>query len=392
MHLGRRMTLVSAPAGFGKTTLLSDWLWHADRPVAWISLDEGDNDLRRFLAYLIAAQQTIDPGIGQTAQAMLQAPRGASQPEPLLTTLINDIVATAEPFILVLDDYHVIEASPIHKAVSFLLDHLPSCEQGLHLVIATRADPPLSLARLRGRGQLTELHAGDLRFTSNEAEAYFNETMALALSAEHVAALEQRTEGWIVGMQLAALSLQGHENVASFIRAFSGSQRYVLEYLTEEVLNRQPQEIQAFLLQTAILERLTGSLCDAVRFGSTKSPSLSEGETHSEGEASSERTAVTQRAESQKVLEALDVSNLFVVRLDEERRWYRYHHLFAELLRQRLRREWPNLVFSTCKPWPIRRKGMRPKPWSPYGEPCPWLGQKATCAALSTKASQWPVC
>ncbi|MEJ2209844.1 MAG: AAA family ATPase, partial [Anaerolineae bacterium] len=256
-YLGRRMTLVSAPAGFGKTTLLSHWLHQTDRPVTWLSLDEGDNDLARFLAYLIAALQRIDPDIGPSARAMMQAPRGPSRPEPLLTTLINDIVAAAQPFVLVLDDYHVIDTAPIHKAVSFLLDHVP---QGMHLVIATRADPPLPLARLRGRGQLTELHATDLRFTPGEAEAYFNGTMALALSAEQVAALEQRTEGWIVGLQLAALSLQGQENVDRFVRAFSGSQRYVLDYLTEEVLNRQPQEIQAFLLQTAILDRLTGSL------------------------------------------------------------------------------------------------------------------------------------
>ncbi|MFN2225662.1 MAG: AAA family ATPase, partial [Anaerolineae bacterium] len=184
LHLGRRMTLVSAPAGFGKTTLLSDWLRQAGRPTTWLSLDEGDNDLARFLAYLIAALQRIDPHIGQTAQAMLQAPRGASRPEPLLTTLVNDVVAASQPVILVLDDYHVIEASPIHKAVSFLLDHLPPLPQGMHLVIATRADPPLPLARLRGRGQLTELHAADLRFTPGEAEAYFNGTMALDLSAE----------------------------------------------------------------------------------------------------------------------------------------------------------------------------------------------------------------
>jgi len=355
LRLGRRMTLVSAPAGFGKTTLLSDWLHQTDRPATWLSLDEGDNDPTRFLAYLIAALQRIDPDIGQTAQAMLQAPRGASQPEPLLTTLINDVVATAEPFILVLDDYHVIEASPIHRAVSFLLDHLPPFEQGLHLIIATRADPPLPLARLRGRGQLTELHAADLRFTPSEAEAYFNETMALALSAEHVTALEQRTEGWIVGLQLAALSLQGHENAASFIEAFSGSQRYVLDYLTEEVLNRQPQEIQEFLLQTAILDRLTGSLCDAVRIGGSQSPSVSQ------GEASSERTAVTQRTESQQVLESLDASNLFVVRLDEERCWYRYHHLFADLLRQRLLRERPDLVpelHRRASRW-YEREGLR---------------------------------
>ncbi|MFN2183665.1 MAG: LuxR C-terminal-related transcriptional regulator [Anaerolineae bacterium] len=351
LQLGYRMTLLSAPAGFGKTTLLSEWLRQTDRPVAWLSLDEGDNDPTRFLAYLLAALQRIDTDIGQTAQAMLQAPRGASQLEPLLTTLINDIVATSRPFIFVLDDYHVIEAPPIHEAISFLLDHLPPFEPGLHLVIATRADPPLPLARLRGRGQLTELHAGDLRFTSNEAEAYFNETMALALSAEHVAALEQRTEGWIVGMQLAALSLQGHENVASFIRAFSGSQRYVLDYLTEEVLNRQPQEIREFLLQTAILDRLTGSLCDAVCFGTAETPISSSG------------TAVTRGTKSQKVLEALEASNLFLVPLDEQRCWYRYHRLFADILLQRLEREMGDLVpelHRRASGW-YEREGLLPE-------------------------------
>jgi LuxR family maltose regulon positive regulatory protein len=340
LHLGHRLTVVSAPAGFGKTTLLSDWLRQTDRAVAWLSLDEGDNDPTRFLAYLIAALQRIDPHIGQTAQAMLQTPGGASQPGPLLTTLINDIVATARAFILALDDYHVIEAPPIHTAVSFLLDHMPPVEKAMHLVVATRADPPLPLARLRARGQLTELHAADLRFTSDEAAAYLNEAMALALSAEHIAALEQRTEGWIVGLQLAALALQGahsrsgDQDVASFIKAFSGSQRFVLEYLTEEVLNQQPPAIQTFLLQTAILDRLTGSLCDAVRFGTAETP------------ARAFDAALTQGTQSQQVLEALEASNLFLVPLDEERCWYRYHRLFADILRQRLERENGKLVLE----------------------------------------------
>jgi LuxR family maltose regulon positive regulatory protein len=359
LQLGRRMTLVSAPAGFGKTTLLSDWLRQVDRPVAWLSLDDGDNDPARFLTYLIAALQQIDPAMGLSAQATLQAAFPLPL-EPLLTTLVNDIVATSERFILVLDDYHVIETSAIHKAVSFLLDHMPPLDRGAHLVFATRADPPLPLARLRGRGQLTELHAAELRFTSSEAGAYFNGAMALDLSVEHVAALEQRTEGWIVGMQLAALalqgtiSLQGHENVAGFIRAFSGSQRYVLDYLTEEVLVRQPQEIQEFLLQTSILDRLTGPLCDAVRFGGAKAPSTSAGtavrlggtQTPSSAQSTAVRTgeADTGAVASQAVLEALEASNLFLVPLDEERRWYRYHRLFADLLRQRMRQERPELV------------------------------------------------
>jgi len=318
LRLGHRLTLASAPAGFGKTTLLSHWLHRADRPAAWLSLDDGDNDPDRFLAYLLAALQGIDPAIGQTAQAMLQAPQ-APPLEPLLTGLVNDIAGTPEPpepFILVLDDYHVVESPAIHQIVAFLLDHLPSSGQGMHLAIATRTDPPLPIARLRARGQLTELHIAQLRFTQHEVAAYLNGTMELALAAEQVAALEQRTEGWIAGLQLAALSLQGHQNAAGFIQAFTGSQRYVLDYLTEEVLNRQSAEIQAFLLQTAILDRLAGSLCDAV----------------------------TQGTGGQEVLESLEAANLFIVPLDGERRWYRYHRLFADLLRQRLGREHGQLV------------------------------------------------
>ncbi|MGD2207153.1 MAG: LuxR C-terminal-related transcriptional regulator [Anaerolineae bacterium] len=334
---GRKLTLVSAPAGFGKTTLLSDWLRQTNRPVAWLSLDEGDNDQARFLAYLITALQRVDPQIGQMAQAMLQAPRSASQPEPLLTTLINDIVATAEPFILVLDDYHVVEASSIHEMFSFLLDHLPPSERGMHLVIATRADPPWPLARLRARGQLTELHAADLRFSRDEAQIFFNEAMGLSLAPGEIAALEKRTEGWATGLQLAALSLRGRDDVPAFISAFTGSHRYVLDYLTEEVLNRQSEDVRAFLLQTAILDRLTGPLCDTVRFGRDQSPG------RAEGAASSSGAAVTERVDSQRVLESLEAANLFIVPLDQDRRWYRYHHLFADLLRHRLLREQPNL-------------------------------------------------
>lgn len=315
LRLGSRLTLISAPAGFGKTTLLSDWLRQMDRPAAWLSLDDGDNDPARFLAYLLAGLQKIDTQIGPAPPVMLKA-IDALPLESLLTGLMNDIAAISQPSILVLDDYHVVEAASIHEVVSFLLDHLPSLEHGLHLVIATRADPPLPLARLRARGQLTELHAADLRFTQSEAAAYLKETMALALAEEHVAALERRTEGWITGLQLAALSLQRHENAPDFIQAFTGSQRYVLDYLTEEVLNRQPPEIEAFLLHTAILDRLSGPLCDAV----------------------------TQDTGGQSVLESLDATNLFIVPLDDERRWYRYHRLFADLLRQRLEREHPELV------------------------------------------------
>ena len=312
LHLHHRLTLISAPAGFGKTTLLSDWLCHVDRPAAWISLDEADNDLARFLAYLVAALQTLDARIGQAAQAMLQAPQPPAL-EPWLTSLANDITAYSQPFILVLDDYHAIETPTIHQALAFLLDHPPP---QMHLVLASRADPPLPLARLRGRGQLTELHAADLRFTYDETAAFLNKAMALDLSVEQVQALEQRTEGWVTGLHLAALSIQGRSDVPAFIAAFAGSHRYILDYLTEEVLNRQTKEVRDFLLHTSILHRFSSGLCDAVRSG----------------------------AGSQATLAYLEQNNLFVLPLDDQQRWYRYHHLLADLLRQRLQQEKPDLV------------------------------------------------
>ena len=219
---------------------MADWLQQLDRPFAWISLDEGDNDPVRLCAYVLAALQRIEPEIGQTAQALLQAPQPPPQ-DLLLTCLVNDVAEIERPFILVLDDYHLIEAPAIHEAITFLLDHLPP---QMHLALTSRADPPLPVALLRGRGQLCELYAADLRFSPDEAAAFLNEVMGLDLSAEQVAALERRTEGWITGLQLAALSIRGREDVSSFIAAFTGSQRYVLDYLTEEVLNRQPEEIQ----------------------------------------------------------------------------------------------------------------------------------------------------
>lgn len=307
---GNKLTLVSAPAGYGKTSLVAEWLRQKDQPFAWLTLDEADNDPARFFVYLLAALQRAYPNIGQTAQAMLQAPQPPPS-EPLLASLLNDISET--PHLFVLDDYHVIEESAIHEAVTFLLDHMPS---QMHLVIATRADPPLPVARLRGRGQMTELHAVDLRFTPDEVRAFLNEVMGLTLSAGQVVALERRTEGWIAGLQMAALSMRGRDDVSGFIQAFTGSHRYILDYLTEEVLNRQSEDIQAFLLHTSILDRLTGSLC----------------------------IMVTEQTDSHSTLEALEAANLFMIPLDEERRWYRYHPLFADLLRQRLRREEGNLV------------------------------------------------
>ena len=307
----RKLTLISASAGFSKTTLVSEWIVDSGRPTAWLSLDEGDNDPACFLMYLVAALQTIASNIGAGAMAVLQSPRPPST-ESILTTLLNEITTIPGNFLLVLDDYHVIDAKPVHQALTFLLEHLPP---QAHLVIATREDPPLPLARLRARGQLTELRAAelraaDLRFTPTEAADFLNGVMGLDLAVEDIAALEARTEGWIAGLQFAALSMQRCQDATSFIKSFTGSHHFVLDYLVEEVLQRQPDSIQAFLLRTSILDRLCGPLCDAV----LRSPSAS----------------------GQETLEDLERANLFIVPLDNERRWYRYHHLFAELLRQRL--------------------------------------------------------
>jgi LuxR family maltose regulon positive regulatory protein len=302
--LHRKLTLISAPAGFGKTTLVSEWVEGIERPAAWLSLDEGDNDPARFLTYLVAALQTIAATIGEGVSGVLHSP----QPPPteaILTALLNDIATISDHFVLVLDDYHVLDAKPIDHALTFLLEHLPP---QMHLVIATREDPQLPLARLRARGQLTELRATDLRFTLSEAAGFLNQGMGLNLSAEDIAALETRTEGWIVGLQLAAISMQGHQDSTSFIKSFTGSHHFVLDYLVEEVLQQQPESIQTFLLRTSILDRLCGSLCDAVLLN----PSVS----------------------GQETLEYIEHANLFLVPLDNERRWYRYHHLFADLLRQ----------------------------------------------------------
>jgi LuxR family maltose regulon positive regulatory protein len=302
----RKLTLISAPAGFGKTTLVNEWLAGCERPVAWLSLDEADNDTTRFVAYLIAALQTIVANLGEGVLGALQSP----QPPPtesVLTALLNEINTIPENFVLVLDDYHVIDAKPVDQALTFLLEHLPP---QLHLVIVTREDPHSPLARLRARGQLTELRAADLRFTPSEAAEFLNRVMGLNLSAENIALLETRTEGWIAGLQLAALSMQGHQDATNFIRSFTGSHHFVLDYLLEEVLQKQPKSVQTFLLRTSILNRLCGPLCDAVLQDSV--------------------------ASGQATLEHLEHANLFIVPLDDERRWYRYHHLFADLLRQRL--------------------------------------------------------
>ena len=307
LRLGHRLTLVSAPAGSGKTTLVTEWLHSADRPFTWLSLDEGDNDPVRFLTYLVAALHKVDGDIGQAMQSLLGSPQ-LPPVEMLMTALINDIAATPTPFALVLDDYHVIGDASILKAMGFLLEHQPP---QIHLVIATREDLPLSLSRLRARGQMTEIRAHDLRFTIEEVALFLNEAMGLNLSDEDVAALEARTEGWIAGLQLAALSMQGRDDLSGFVTAFSGSHRYILDYLADEVLHQQPEETRTFLLQTSILNRLSGPLCNAV----------------------------TGQENGQDILEHLESANLFVIPLDDERHWYRYHHLFGDLLRHYLKQE-----------------------------------------------------
>jgi len=341
--LRRRLTLVSAPAGYGKTTLLSEWAHSRGGSqtcpyVAWLSLDEGDNDPARFLTYLVAALQQIEAEVGQGIPDALRSPQRPSV-EVLLTSLINQIDALADDLVLVFDDYHLITNRTIHDALAFLLDHLPS---NAHVVIATRADPSLPLARWRGRGQLAELRQAELRFTPAEAATFLERVSGLALSAEDVAALEERTEGWITGLQLAALSMQGREDVSGFVSAFAGSHRYVLDYLTEEVLQRQPEGIRDFLLQTSILDRVSRSLCDAVlRFGGSESQREDEGAL-----AFPSFAGLLSRsfADSQAVLEHLEAANLFVVPLDDRRAWYRYHRLFADLLRARLEEVYPDRV------------------------------------------------
>ena len=309
---GRKLTIISAPAGFGKTTLVSELVAGCERPIAWLSLDEGDSDPARFLTYLITALQTIAPGIGERVLSVLQSP----QPPPIesiLTTLLNEITTIPDKFIFILDDYHMLDSKVIDNALTFLLDHLPS---QMHLVITTREDPNLPLARLRVRSQLTELRAADLRFTPSEAAEFLNKAMGLSLSIENISALEARTEGWIAGLQLAALSMQGNQDIPGFIQAFTGDHRYIVDYLVEEVLQRQPESIRSFLLQTAILDRLNGPLCDVV----------------------------TTQTQSKTLLETLQRGNFFLIPLDDKRHWYRYHHLFADVLRMHLMTEQPDQV------------------------------------------------
>lgn len=340
--LSANLILVSAPAGFGKTTLLAEWLGTTDiaggrkdsrtpiasvsaltslsspstlnartLPHAWLSLDTADNDPVRFWAYVILSLQAIRDDLGETVLTQLRSP----QPPPvqeILPSLLGELGSFQDHGILVLEDYHVITSAAIHSSLAYFLENIPPT---LHLIISARSDPPIPIAKLRSRGQLLEVRADELRFTEDEAAVFLNHTMGLSLSPHQVAALDERTEGWIAGLQMAALSMRGRDDIDGFIGAFAGTHRFIMDYLLEEVLAREPEEIQSFLLQTSILTRLNGPLCDAVVGRSDGSGSLA----------------------SQEMLERLERHNLFVVPLDDERIWYRYHHLFADLLRAQLK-------------------------------------------------------
>ncbi len=304
--LNRKLTLISAPAGFGKTTLISEWVEKNDKAVAWLSLDEDDCNLSKFLVYLVAAIQTVQSGVDKEELVLLQTPQSIPSRQ-ILIDLLNQISSISDDFLLVLEDYHAIDSSEVDEALTFLLDNLPPC---MHLIITTREDPNLPLARLRAQGQLNEIRSADLRFDHAEAAEFFNHNMKLDLSIESVEALGMRTEGWIAGLQLAAISLQGEKDTAGFIKSFTGSHHFVLDYLVEEVLLKQPETIQDFLLYTSILDRFCAGLCDAIMPESSIS--------------------------GRESLAILEAANLFIFPLDHHREWYRYHHLFSELLRHRL--------------------------------------------------------
>jgi len=330
----RRLSLVCAPAGYGKTTLVSTWLDTLQHPHAWLALDEGDNDPIRFDAYLVAAMQLIDADIGQAARETSPT----SQPSPteeFLTSLLNDIAVTPRPFVLVLDDYHLIHTPSVHQQLAFLVEHQPP---QMHLAIATREEPPLPLSRLRARGQVVDIRQADLQFTRTETAAFLEKTVALGLSQANVAALYQRTEGWIAGLHLAALSLRGIQDVERFVQRFAGDQRYVLDYLMDEVFEQQPAHVREFLLQTSILDRFSASLCGAV-CGAV---------------CNVVNDLTTEQPNSRQILRTLEETNLFVVPLDSSRQWYRYHRLFADLLRHRLEIEPtydPALLHKRASQW-----------------------------------------
>jgi LuxR family maltose regulon positive regulatory protein len=308
---GCRLTLISAPAGYGKTTLLGAWCAHVERPVTWLSLDEGDDDPARFLTYLTEALKRL-PHLPPTPTL----PDSSASSETYLAVLLDWVAELSNPAVLLLDDFHLVSAPDVHHSVAFFLDHLPPA---LHLVISTRADPPLPIARLRARGKLVEIRQADLRFTPAEAAAFLNRTMGLELSPDDVKTLAGRTEGWIAGLQMAAVSMRQRDDLSEFVRAFAGSHRYVMDYFMEEVLHRQPDDVQVFLLHTSILERLSAPLCAAV--SSQSSPTG-----------------------AQSILEHLEQANLFITPLDDRRMWYRYHHLFADLLQRQLSQRLPGLV------------------------------------------------
>jgi LuxR family maltose regulon positive regulatory protein len=315
--LDRALILVSAPAGYGKTTLISSWLKEKEIPSAWLSLDGGDNDPIRFLQYLLAALMPIAPAIESDLFGMLQGIQPA-QFESVINILTNELASFSDPFVLVLDDFHVLHSEAVLKMISYLLEHMPP---QMNLTILTRTDPPLPLARLRVRGQLLDIRADQLRFIQNEIAAFLNDVIGLTLSASDLSAMETRTEGWIAGLQLAALSMQGCKDIHGFVSAFTGSHHYVMDYLAEEVLKLQPKKVSNFLLQTSVLDRLCGSLCEAVV-----------------------EAEPAEAVDGQVMLEALEEMNLFVIPLDDERHWYRYHHLFADVLRKRLEHQFPHLL------------------------------------------------
>ena len=312
--LDKALILISAPAGYGKTTLVCSWLNETKLPAAWISLDEGDNDTLHFLQYLLSALQNIVPTI---QLEMLSALREPIAYEALLNTIINAISSGASPIVLVLDDFHVLHAQPILDMLSFLFEHSP---RQLHTIILSRTDPLLPLSRLRARNQLLDIRAEHLRFTQKEIAIFLNEVMALDLSAEDITTMQRRTEGWIAGLQLAAISMQGCDDIHSFVTAFAGSHHHIIDYLTEEVLKLQSEAVRSFLLRTSILSRMCGALCEAV--------AELDGKDHITG---------------QLMLEKLESMNLFLIPLDNERGWYRYHHLFADMLNRHLENLYPHL-------------------------------------------------
>ncbi|MDD5367898.1 MAG: LuxR C-terminal-related transcriptional regulator [Anaerolineaceae bacterium] len=344
------LTLITAPAGFGKTSLAAACVAACGMPVAWFSLDKDDNQAGRFLTYLVSALQGVDHRIGNEAVHLMAGLQPAS-PEAVLTSLVNDLDVACGEMVLVLDDYQFISNPEVHADVAFLLEH---CPHRFHLLIATRSDPPLPLSRLRARGQMVELRAADLRFTHPEATQFLNDVMGLCLDAGSVAVLEERTEGWVTGLQMAALSMRDHEHAGRFIEGFSGTNRYILDYLLEEVLASQPPEIQRFLLWTSILERLTAPLCDALLATAVRSSPGDEGGAH---------RGSPLHSQSASVLEYLEREQLFLVALDDERIWFRYHHLFADLLRARLHQSQPNLVSDLhiqASTW-LEQKGFIPE-------------------------------